>query len=145
MIKRASSGKKWIFFPYFSCICTHWRPRKVKPNNKNRFKLAWCSDFVAPTYSAACFSKELRFLCFIHQTVFNVSYQTVSQFICHRLSFGNPAPFFVVWINRTSSFVGTHIIIRRDHNVFVQNEKLFQMWSASRSISSCTNPSACAS
>ena len=86
-----------------------------------------------------------RFLFFIHQTVFNVSYQTVSQFICHRLSFGNPAPFFVVWINRTSSFVGTHIVIKRDHNVFVQIEKLFQMWSASRSISSCTNPSACAS
>ena len=138
MIKRVSSGNKWIFFCYILAVHVrtgdHGKCSRVK---KNRFKLAWCSDFVAPTYSAACFSLELRILCFIHQTVFNISYQTVSQFICHRLSFGNPAPFFVVWINRTSSFVGTDIIIKRDHNVFVQIEKLSQMWSASVAMVNC--------
>ena len=96
-----------IFFCYILAVHVRTRDhRKCSRVKKNRFKLAWCSDFVAPTYSAACFSLELRILCFIHQTVFNISYQTVSLFICHRLSFGNPAPFFVVWINRTSSFVG---------------------------------------
>ena len=55
-----------------------------------------------------------------------MSYQTVSQFICHRLSFSNPAPFFVVWFNRTSSFVGTHMFIKRDDNVFVQIENCFR-------------------
>ena len=54
------------------------------------------------------------------------AYHTVSQSICHRLSFGIPTPFFVVWIKPDVIICGYTYFIKYDDNVFVQIKNFFK-------------------
>ena len=54
------------------------------------------------------------------------AYHTVSQSICHCLSFGIAAPFLVVWIKLEVVICGYTYFIQGDDNVFVQIENCFK-------------------
>ena len=72
------------------------------------------------------------------------AYHTMSQSNCHRLSFGIPAPVFLVWIEPDVIISGYTYFIKCEWQCIRTNKKkLFQKWSASRSTSSCTSLSAC--
>ena len=50
----------------------------------------------------------------------------MSQSICHRLSFGIPAPVFVVWIKPDVIICGYTYFIKCDDDVFVQIKNCFK-------------------
>ena len=52
---------------------------------------------------------------------------TMSQSICHCLSFGIPAPFLVAWIKQLVIICGYTYLIQRNDNVFIQFENCFRV------------------
>ena len=54
------------------------------------------------------------------------AYHTVSQSICHRLGFGIPGSFFVVFIKQDVNICGYTYFIKCDDNVFVQMKNCFK-------------------